>query len=314
MIDTEIIKILADKYNITALAVERVTGGWSADAYKITADKCDYFLKVYDKRKYTTVEWINRVDDYMPVFFWLCKNKLLRECTAFPVLTADGAYKCDSVEYLFILYDYIRGTTPGSEHLATYEQDALAKTVALLHSHMREIPVSTTNITENFEVSFLDRLTALPYSINAAFDKAFSMYADVIENKVKVVVELANLLRTYPPEFVLCHTDLHGWNLIRFNRLMLVDWEGLKFAPAEADLFVISPGFFFDYARERFLNVYRQIRPGYTENIAALEFYRLRRRLEDILAFAEGVLYNSLTENEQAVSLGYLKHECSMLV
>lgn len=35
---------------------------------------------------------------------------------------------------------------------------------------------------------------------------------------------------------VLCHTDAHGWNLIQSNKLVLVDWEGLRLAPPEADL------------------------------------------------------------------------------
>jgi thiamine kinase-like enzyme len=34
----------------------------------------------------------------------------------------------------------------------------------------------------------------------------------------------------------LCHTDAHGWNLMQNQNLMLIDWEGLKLAPVEADL------------------------------------------------------------------------------
>ena len=312
--NNNILKIIADHYGIAALEVERVVGGWSADVYKVTADGGDYFLKVYDKRKYTSTGWIKRMGEYMPVFVWLCQNTRLCERTAAPILTADGTFKCEVGEYLCILFTYIGGETPGSEHLTAHEQDELAEIVALLHSHGREIPVSTANITENFDVSFLDRLSTLPRGTSAALDTVLSPYTDIIADRVTLVTELADALRASPPEFVLCHTDLHGWNLIRSGRLALVDWEGLKLAPAEADLFTVSPGFFFDYSRERFFNVYRRIRPCYTENSTALEFYRLRRRLEDILAFAKGVLYDKLTENEQAVSLGYLKRECFMLI
>jgi thiamine kinase-like enzyme len=42
-----------------------------------------------------------------------------------------------------------------------------------------------------------------------------------------------------------CHTDIHGWNLmVKDDSLILIDWEGLKIAPAEMDImFVIDKAY-----------------------------------------------------------------------
>ena len=55
----------------------------------------------------------------------------------------------------------------------------------------------------------------------------------------------AEALRHAPLRYALCHTDIHGWNLMQEDRLILIDWEGLKLAPVEADLFSFTETFFF---------------------------------------------------------------------
>ena len=51
--------------------------------------------------------------------------------------------------------------------------------------------------------------------------------------------EEARKLKEENLPFVLCHTDIHGGNLIRDpqGKLWLIDWENVMLAPKEADLF-----------------------------------------------------------------------------
>jgi len=44
--------------------------------------------------------------------------------------------------------------------------------------------------------------------------------------------------------FILCHADIHAWNLlIDVNgRLYIVDWDTLIFAPKERDLMFVGAG------------------------------------------------------------------------
>ncbi|WP_394355812.1 phosphotransferase family protein [Candidatus Trichorickettsia mobilis] len=45
-----------------------------------------------------------------------------------------------------------------------------------------------------------------------------------------------------PLEYILCHTDIHGWNLLidKDGALYVVDWDTLIFAPIERDLMFIG--------------------------------------------------------------------------
>ncbi|MDI5791191.1 phosphotransferase [Bacillus licheniformis] len=50
-------------------------------------------------------------------------------------------------------------------------------------------------------------------------------------------LSLADDLKCSGRRLALCHTDVHGWNLMKTGgELILIDWEGLKLAPVEADL------------------------------------------------------------------------------
>ncbi len=59
--------------------------------------------------------------------------------------------------------------------------------------------------------------------------------------------------------------------------------------------------------------VYRAAHKDYRVNEDALRFYRLRRRLEDIHAFAQSILFDPLTGEAIDQSLYYLKRECGLL-
>ena len=55
---------------------------------------------------------------------------------------------------------------------------------------------------------------------------------------------LVRLLQNPPLKYVLCHADIHGWNLLidEEDALYIVDWDTLLFAPKERDLMFIGAG------------------------------------------------------------------------
>ena len=98
------------------------------------------------------------------------------------------------------------------------------------------------------------------------------------------------------------------------DRLVLIDWEGMKLAPPEADLFAFIGNLFWHNCSDEFLKIYESIRKDFKLNSEVLEFYQIRRRIEDIEAFAQSLLYDrTLTERERDESLYHLQHECEML-
>nr|WP_255447952.1 phosphotransferase [Deinococcus sp. AJ005] len=55
------------------------------------------------------------------------------------------------------------------------------------------------------------------------------------------ITKLQTATRARSHEFVVCHTDAHGGNVIRdvANQLWIIDWETARLAPREHDLWML---------------------------------------------------------------------------
>ena len=303
--------ILKNIYEIETAEVKNVPGGWSASAYYIRAKRGEFFLKIFDKNRYTAQSWIKRIDFYIPVVMWLSENTPLRDELVAPVFTKEGLYKFENENHIFILYPYIDGTVPADKKLTIAQQISLAQTVARLHLHGQGMPPEMILETEDFSVEFCGDISDIIK--NGEFENIPSQYKANLLYSFEKLRGLSEELGCSNLNFVLCHTDIHGWNLIQSERLFLLDWEGIKKAPAEADLFSFTDGFFFDYAYDIILREYCKIHPDYALNPKVMEFYRLRRRLEDITEFAKSILYDKLSEEEKRKPFAHLMRECSFL-
>lgn len=104
----------------------------------------------------------------------------------------------------------------------------------------------------------------------------------------------------------LCHTDIPPWNMMQSGQqLVLIDWEGLKLAPVEADMmFLVDEPFF-----ESFIRIYRKRHPDYAVDADALQFYQGRRKLEDILEFLEQLVYDGQDAPATEETLAHLNEE-----
>lgn len=312
---------LSAAYGLHPHSLKEVSGGWSARAFVADTGSGRYFVKAYDKHRPSIRHWIERMDAYMPAVLWLQKNTPLRARMSVPVLTREAAYKAEDVDFVYLVFPFIQGRTLGDSRLSDEQVHQLAQALAILHGYGGEIPAATDALVEAYELPFADPLATmledgmLPQPLRSAL----APYAARIAHALETVQALAGSLRGDPPPHVLCHTDAHGWNLMweedgaGSGRLTLVDWEGLRLAPAEADLFVFTDGFFFDYAKNQFFAAYREMRGSYAASERAMDFYRLRRHLEDIEEFAQSIRMDSLTSEERMRSFHYMQKELDAL-
>jgi spectinomycin phosphotransferase len=110
---------------------------------------------------------------------------------------------------------------------------------------------------------------------------------DEIRAMVARAGELSRALRQRDDAFVLCHTDLHAWNVLvgANGELAIVDWDATILAPKERDLMFVGGGVgaVWDTAREEalFYQGYgaTQIDP------LALSYYRYERIVADLAAY-----------------------------
>jgi spectinomycin phosphotransferase len=127
---------------------------------------------------------------------------------------------------------------------------------------------------------------------------------------VKRAERLAQALQAQPPEFILCHGDIHGWNLlIDVNGgLYMVDWDTLIFAPKERDLMFVGGGLGDSgYTPQEEEAMFYQ---GYGQtniNQIAIAYYRYERIIEDIAVYCDQILLSEEGGKDRKQSLGYLK-------
>lgn len=306
--------MLAKGYGLKAISIEEVPAGWSAGAYAVRCDAGGFFVKLYDKSRVSTLPWIRRIDTYMPCVLWLYANTSLRDCMTAPILAKNGACKMEDERHVLMVFPLIEGETINEKRLNQGQVCDLASTLARLHSYGSEVPVETTALDEAYAVPFAENLAGLLSNEGLSKDLADILlpHKNSLCKGLDSLQILLDRLHASSPQKVLCHSDVHGWNLMWAGRLILIDWEGLRLAPPEADLFSFTDGFFFDYAQDAFFAQYKKLR-DYKIDETAMAFYRLRRRLEDIWEFANSLINDALTKEEADRSLWHLENECRAL-
>lgn len=305
----KIINILKTEYGINCLSVISQKGGWSASAYKVSDGVKNYFLKAYEINRASTPKLTSMIDIYVPITIWLNQNTKLSDKIPVPVVTKNGNYKCQDNHAIYLLYEYIDGETIGDDELSDEQVAQLSDIIAELHSFSStQIPCDSLKIREDFGLPFLQPLKE---HIIQDFENLASDLKELLKGRIgsveKLMQRAENLSRFLiknKPKMVFCHTDLHNWNLMQSkNALILIDWEGLKVAPPEADLMFLKEKPYY----KCFLDIYQEKHPDFQVNSDAMEFYLARRMLEDTWELAEQLLFDSQNEESRSQTIKYLK-------
>lgn len=298
-------ELLANRFGIIPRDVHEVKGGWSAKAYRVDAGNCVYFLKVYNKAQPSIQPWVERIDAYISILGWLSRTQELCGLIVEPIPSLNGDYKVETVDHVFLLFAYVQGDTPGEHGLSCAQVVELAEILARLHGFGEWIPFDTRRLFEDVSLSFCAKLEN--YLAEAHNQDTLSRLvcpeADMIRSAIAETVQLRDTARLNAQSLVLCHTDAHYNNVIQSDRLVLVDWEDLRLAPAEADLFMyaLNPHW------AAFWHAYAAIRCDFHIDIGLIRFYLIRRRLDDIWYYVSRVLFDGPNEDEVSRICGRLK-------
>lgn len=306
----QIKRMIKEYYGMKVSDVLPVQGGWAALAFKVQHGHQSYFLKMYDKKRASTPTWTAHIEDYVPITDWLNQNSTLKGKIAVPLLTKNGEYKCEDEHGIYLLYDYIKGKTIGERDLTMNEVHLFSKIVSELHSFGEDIPFETDAIKEDFEVPFLQSLRNIVqngwYYLPSDVMELIRPHLSSLKETMSMIEELSDKFKRSYWSMALCHTDLHHWNLMKSgNQLMLIDWEGLKLAPVEADLMGLVDQTYWN----EFFKIYRKNHQNFSINYDAMTFYIGKRRLEDIWEFIEQILYDDQNKQERINTINHLQAE-----
>jgi spectinomycin phosphotransferase len=215
--------------------------------------------------------------------------------------TQTGKLWADLNPFKVILYPFVEGRNGFARKLSN--QQWVEFGAALKQFHVSHFPSAITNgiERENFSSQwrdtvkrYLERIEKEVFTEPVAVD-----LANFLKSKIDETLELiqragqfAQALRKQDPENILCHADIHGWNLLIDNNgaLYIVDWDTLVFAPKERDLMFIggglgNSGYTPQEEEAMFYQGY-----GQTEiNQIAIGYYRCERIIEDLAVYCEQI-------------------------
>ena len=274
---------IRNEYGIVFESISLTPGGFSTKAaYHVTdINDVEYFIKIYDKSQPTTRVFVERIDSYMPVLEWMSVTPELSGRVLTPVKTLHGAYKTETDADVYVAFLYVNGYVPGIQGMTREQTIALAETLAAMHEISGTVPLDISALSEDTSLPFCNRLTqflAKPDEKHKALNSIVSLHTDLLISAIRKAYRLRDTIRSRNVPLVLCHGDAHGNNVIQGECLVLADWEDLRLAPAEADLFIHA----WHPHSDLFLESYSDARHGYQINYELLFFYVLRRRIEDV--------------------------------
>lgn len=295
--NTQALKIVRDIYEMDAQTARETPGGTVGYTFSID-DR--FFLKLYDTRLAITGRCTERLLEQLQVLEWMKRQTPMGDSICFPIKTADGALFFQKENIIGVMFNFIPGKALGfGKEYSKEECVQLAQLVRTLHSLDIE-PIRSLCPSERFENSFLDTLVGFMdreiFNLPKSFARLVEDNRDMTLRCMEQTLALAGRLKKMNLNYVLCHTDIHGGNIIKApeGKLFLVDWENMITAPKEADLF-------FFCERQDFSLFCDEANPE------ALKYYQMRRDLEDIKEFWASILNDEFSLNEQEVVYGHMR-------
>jgi len=309
---------LYQEYGIGAVSLTFVPKGEVAYSYIVDCSSGNrYFLKLFSHSRLAQIG-VRNTDFYLPLT-WILHSKRLLPNVPYPIKTRDGDLQTDFDGQPLVLFNFIDGETLGCD--ADFSDDILmklARLVGILHRSTPEIEIEFSNV-EHFDIPFeddllngldaLEAITEIDSQGKQELRELLLPRKNEIFGYLERLKELQELAKATGKEKVLCHTDIHGDNLImdRQGNLHILDWEGAMLAPPEHDLFFLA-------GEDRFFDVFL---PNYQRefgqvilNSDVFGFYYYRRNLEDLTDWLVRILYENTHEEQNRSDLDGIVEDC----
>ena len=235
-----------------------------------------------------------------------------------PLGTRTGQLWASLEAFKVILYPFIEGQNGYEVDLTDRQWVDFGRT--LKHIHTVEVsPVIISRLQrESYSSQRRESLRTYMERIEqGSFDDPVAVeLADFLKAKRAIVLDLveradrlARRLQDQPPEFCLCHADIHAGNVLieTEGAFYIVDWDAPILAPKERDLMSIGAGLFGHWRapHEEEALFYRGY--GQTQiNLPALAYYRYERIIEDLAVDSELILMTRPGGEDREQSLRFL--------
>lgn len=290
--DTLILSRLQDEYGLRIAQLTFLPLGADMDAavYRaVSDDKTSYFLKLRKS--------FDEIAITIPTFL---KSQGIEEIIA-PLENKSHQSWANFGEYAMILYPFVEGKNGFAVALSDQQKQRLGRAFKAIHTV--SIPPKLKNLIpkEAFSPNHRESMRIFLAQVeNQDFHEPTAIklaaFIKSKKNEITHLIEraetLALKLQSEPLEYVLCHTDIHGGNILisNTNDFYIVDWDAPLLAPKERDLMFIGGGIDEIWKSKEDEALFYQ---GYgkTEiNLTALAYYRNERIIVDLVEFCQQLL------------------------
>ncbi len=229
-----------------------------------------------------------------------------------PVNTIQGQPAHFIDDFTLFVYPFVEGTDGFSRNLTDEQWRMLGK--AMRQVHAMEIPFAMQNQMrkESYSPKWREAVRSLYTQIEGEHhgdEMALKLLTFMKKNitVIRQVVDRAEMLsqklQKQSPKFVLCHSDIHGGNVLIDNKdsLYIVDWDEPIMAPIERDLMFIGAGVANVWNKPHEVELFYQ---GYGKvdiNKERLAYFRYERIVEDIAIYGHELLLTTAGGRNRSV-------------
>jgi Ser/Thr protein kinase RdoA (MazF antagonist) len=305
-----LIQAIEEDYGLEIENMKFLLRGFGGDCYRLeTSERGDYFLKIHNPVANQMTAASSR-DFYLPLMHQLHAKRILPDIP-YPITTLDGHFSMEFGENELVITNFIKADLVGFDRIPNALMIHLAERVGILHNCLEKM-VFNHPFEEQFKIVFekdlracfdqISRLSIEATPGQTALRDIILPHKDQIFDNLQTLKDLQVYARSIQKPKVICHTDLHGGNLMTdpSGKLYILDWENAMIAPPEHDLFFFAGE---DDFWESFWLHYTSQFPAASIDPELLRFYFFRRGLEDVADFIFRILRreNSPERDQQEI-------------
>ena len=289
----QIVDCLCSDYGIAVATLTRLPLGadMNASVYKAeTHGGLSYFVKI---------KLGDHDDISLIILAWLQASGIQQIIP--PTKTIHGELTRRIDAFTLIVYPFIEGQNGFCYNLTNDQWVTLGKVLRQVHEFNVPASIKERIRKETYSSKWRKAVRSLydhADTISTGDETAFKLktfmreHRTVINRLVDRAEFLSQNIQKQAPEFVLCHSDIHGGNVLidEKDAIYIVDWDEPIMAPKERDLMFIGGGvanvWNNPHEEEFFYRGY-----GKTNiNKVVLAYYRHERIVEDIAVYGQTIL------------------------
>lgn len=302
--DAAIIEVLEKNYKLPIqkvvflpLGADRNTAVYRADA----KNGSSYFVKL-------------RLDDFNEMSLKipkLLKDQGVPHMIA-PLSTYDGKIWAHLGPCYLSLYPYISGKNAYEAELSDKHWVEFGQTLKSLHTVSLPKELAAQVPKENFTGpwrtqvgKFLKLIQQKTFKdpISSSLAKLLKEKESIIQSMIQRSESFANILQKKHGPFVLCHGDIHAWNIMIQDdgTFYVTDWDTIILAPKERDLMFVASGLFGKKRspQEEESLFYKGYGSQSQVDPISIAFYRYDRIIRDIAEYSEMIFIGTASDENK---------------